>query len=424
MKKVSLNKILVLLMILVTAFTFVGCGGDTINTKYTDELKLQTAYQGKSFINDGIGLVKLTQNVDGDTAHFKDSTGYNFTARFLMINTPESTGKVDPWGKKASKYVADILSNAVEIVCESEKPGSPAVKDTTNKRYLAYIWYRNNTADDFRLLNLEIVENCYSRFVNDEGAGKYGSVFLEAHNKSQKLGQKVFGEKDPDFDYTYKINEITIAYLRDHVEEFASTGSMLQMKVRVVRLNGDNIYVEDIEKTANEEKNTYDTAGIYMFSGYGSPFGRIKLGSVIKFNCQCVENDVYGFQLTNPTKVEILEKATGEDSEIREYTGEENIDLPSLEGLVIKIKNVTIQNVGNPNSETGAYTIYAKTKSGQEINIRIDGSTTPKYDRTQVVVGAEYDVIGGVSKYSDTFQVMLCNVQTEGVGSSDFVKVN
>lgn len=413
---------------LVFALVFVwGCEESVyeFSTPQTDSLKLTSQYEGKSFLNNGIGKVTLTQNVDGDTAHFKDSSGQYFTARFLMINTPESTGKVDPWGKASSEYVANILSNAAEIVCESETVGSPALKDTTNKRYLAYVWYRNSTEEDFRLLNLEIVENCYSRFVDDESAGKYASLFSEADAKGAKSAKRVYGEKDPSYDYSYVINEITIAYLRDHMDEYADNGSKLKMRVRIVRLNGDNIYVEDVEKTSSDITGEYDTAGIYMFSGYGSPFGRIQLGAVIEMTCQCVNNATYGFQLTNPKEVKIIEKATGEDTQIREYDGKTEIDLESLEGLVIKIKKVKVNKVGAHNDD-GAYTIYAETESGQAINIRIDGDTTPKYDKSAIKVSSGeniywYSLIGGVSKYMDTYQVMLCNQQETGVGSADFV---
>ena len=406
------------LLIAICLITF-ACGGDKLekNTEYTDSLKLESAYEGKSFINEGIGKVILTQNVDGDTAHFKDPVaGVNFTSRFLMINTPESTGKIDPWGKKASKYVANILSNAYEIVCESEIVGKPAEKDTTGKRYLTYVWYRNSGNEDFRLLNLEIVEECYSRFTDDIEAGKYAQIFQKANDKCEQLALGVFGQKDPDFDYSYTVNELSIAYLREHFEDYSGNGAKLKVTVRVVRINGSNLYVEDYEKTENDETGEYDTAGIYLFSGYNSPFGRAKLGDVFTFQCQCVSNDTYGNQLTNP--IEITRVASGEELQIREFSGNEKIDLEKLEGLVIKIGKVRIEEVNNPNEE-GAYTIRVSTASGQSFNVRIDAATTPRFDYYQVVVGEERVLIGGVSRYSDSFQIMLCNQQKGG--ENDFV---
>ena len=70
------TKIFSLLLVISLAFVLVGCKEPEIeepeikeiNTNYTDELELKAAYANKSFINDGIGEVRLSQNVDGDTA--------------------------------------------------------------------------------------------------------------------------------------------------------------------------------------------------------------------------------------------------------------------------------------------------------------------------------------------------------------------
>ena len=416
MKKKALINSLFLIMLAIFTLTFVGCD-DTgekaeITTVETDALKLTKDYDGKSFLNDGIGKVSLTQNVDGDTAHFKDlSTGYNFTARFLMINTPESTGKIDPWGKAASKFVAGKLADAAEIVLESEIVGSPAVKDTTNKRYLAYIWYKPSNQDDFRLINLELVEECYSRFVNDTSAGKYGDVFQKVDNSCSKMELRVYGEKDPNYDYSYTVTELTLSYLRENFEKFADNGSKIKLTVRVVRKNGNNIYIEDIEKTDSDITGEYDTVGIYMFSGYSSPFGRAKIGAVYSFQCQCTNNETYGCQLTNPLNVKLVEKPS--EISLREFDGKSKIDLESLEGYVIKVDKVRIEEIGKVNEE-GAYTVRVSTDSEQTFNVRIDAATTPKFNYYDLEVGQERVLIGGVSKYSDSLQVMLCNYIDEG----------
>ena len=58
--------------------------------------------------------IELVKCVDGDTAEFTkiDKT------RFLFIDTPESTTKVEPYGKKAARFVCDTLKNAKEITYE------------------------------------------------------------------------------------------------------------------------------------------------------------------------------------------------------------------------------------------------------------------------------------------------------------------
>lgn len=425
------NKILIVLLLVLSLFLF-SCKEEEdpiteINTDCTDALKLTSNYVGKSFIDDGIGLVRLNQNVDGDTAHFTDiKKSYYFTARFLQINTPESTGKIQAWGKAASVFTATILSNAYEIVCESEEVGKGALLDTTNKRYLAYIWYRNSADEDFRLLNLEIVEQCYSTYTNAGSVTKYSTSFEEADSKGYKLGKRTYGETDPNYDYSLTVNEITIAYLKEYFNDYDS-GSILKITARVVRIVGDNLYLEDVDQTWNEETKEYDTAGIYMYSGYGSGLGRIKIGSIIEFKCKCTNNDTYGHQLTEPSSVTI--KTVGDGTvTCREYSGETNIDLKSLEGFVIKIDQLKIVSVGSV-SDAGAYTIYCTTLNNQSVNVRIDASSSPKlsYSLAKESIGKTFTIIGGVSQYVNydnekIFQVMVGNIT--GGGANDFAEYN
>ena len=115
-----------------------------------------------------------------------------------------------------------------------------------------------------------------------------------------------------------------------------------------------------------------------------------------------------------------MESDGSKDSEHREFDGKTEIDFASLEGLVIKVNRVKVLGVGALNPSTHAYTIAVATDSGQKFNIRIDGSTRPKYYRESVVVGEYYSIIGGVSKYEESFQLMLCN-QKKGFTKQDFV---
>lgn len=420
-----------LLLVLVIALSLIGCKENEknpeddqnkiieLNTKYTDELKLTTLYSGKSFIKNGIGQVTLSQTVDGDTAHFYDSVSKTrFTARFLCINTPESTGRIEPWGKEASKFTASKLSEATTIVLEAEKVGSPAELDTTGKRYLAYVWYKLADDADFRLLNLEIVEECYSNFTGVSSDSKYGDKFDAASMKSYESKRRKFGEKDPNFDYTNEVKEITIAELKNNFSDY-SAGTKLKLTARVVRLCGDNLYLEDINETWDEKEQKYEYAGIYLFSGYGSGLGQLKSGQIISFNCQCVDNETYGKQLTNPSSVKIVEKTS--EYTIRTFSGNEYVDLSLYEGFVVKFENYTVTSVNTPDEE-GAYTIYGKTSSGQKVNIRIDGSVYPKYSASSIEVGATYTITGGVSKFNSTFQIMLGNQKNEGL--NDFIKKN
>ena len=60
--------------------------------------------------------VSVKAYIDGDTTHFHVPTSVVETgllkARYLAVNTPESTGKIEVWGKKASNFTKEKLQSA------------------------------------------------------------------------------------------------------------------------------------------------------------------------------------------------------------------------------------------------------------------------------------------------------------------------
>ena len=107
----------------------------------------------------------LEKCVDGDTASFKVD-GEIQKYRFLAIDTPESvhpTKKEQEYGKTASEYTCQILTNAKNIEIESE------AKNKTDKygRNLAWIWV------DDELLQKILVEEGYAQVAYIYGDYKY-----------------------------------------------------------------------------------------------------------------------------------------------------------------------------------------------------------------------------------------------------------
>lgn len=165
-----------------------------LTESYAQKLKMDFDYEGKSFVNDGIGEVTLVRSIDGDTAHFRDNvTNEYIKVRFLGINTPESTIEKDAWGKAAAEYTAYRLKNAKHIVLEAEGAGSDIYE-----RELAFVWV------DGVLLNLEIIDLAYSTSKLSVSSSKYGQIFLEASIAAKKTGRRVYGEIDPNYDYENK----------------------------------------------------------------------------------------------------------------------------------------------------------------------------------------------------------------------------
>lgn len=173
------------------------------NTEHYDEitktLKLSKSYEGKSLMTDGICKAKMAdETTDGDTTYFTLESGGGANVRYQGIDTPESTAGVERWGKAASKFTNERLKMATEIVIESGTGGAPE-KDSVGQRFLCYVWYKTEE-DDFKLLNLELVENGYSK--NKENATKgYYPYFQKAEKFARSIELRLFSKlPDPLFD--------------------------------------------------------------------------------------------------------------------------------------------------------------------------------------------------------------------------------
>ena len=167
----------------------------------------------------------FTNYVDGDTTSFTTYNGfYNVKVRYLAVDTPESTSEIEEWGKSASKFNKSKLSAAKHVIVQSAgcaRTGKTAVADLDGyQRSLAYVWYsdvENPTQNDFRNLNLELVQEGYSIFsgsredmvefetvdgvavVKDDS---FYSAFVAANDQAKALKKHIYSdEKDPNYYY-------------------------------------------------------------------------------------------------------------------------------------------------------------------------------------------------------------------------------
>lgn len=266
-------------MAVVLSFGLLACedskkdGRLDLNTVYSDitnSLKLDLNYENKHFINDGVGSAKLTSVTDGDTAAFELPDGTKLRVRFYGINTPESTGKVEKWGKAASIFLKDILLNASEIVLESST-GKKAVTDNYGERYLGYVWYRNSSNEDFKNVNLLLVENGYtpSNCINTL-AYKYYTTFEKAEKFAEKGALRIWGYAN-DIYYTTDPIEATLKELNEnpyaYFNEELDAGSKVIFKATVISLKeGDTgTHLWKLAQIIDGEVYTFD-----LYTGYAS----------------------------------------------------------------------------------------------------------------------------------------------------------
>lgn len=241
---------------------------DELATPYTDQLKLTQSYVGKSFLNDGIGVVTLSSPVDGDTAIFKEGST-TFTVRFNAVNTPESTYKLEPWGLSASKFTKRVLNNAVKIVLQADTIKTNRL-DSTGKRYLAWVWYQPSEGADFRLLNLEIVEKCYS---TSKAAGMlYADTLLDADLKAQKLNVRIWNRTvlDPDYDYSETGKYLTLKEIREQFN--GSTDSHIKVIVKGIVTRKIGPYSAYIQQ---QEDGVWYIGSTKLIDGEGNPLKAI-----------------------------------------------------------------------------------------------------------------------------------------------------
>lgn len=219
--------------------------------------------------------VTVKMFIDGDTTHFHVPTSVSdngvLKARYVAINTPESTGKIEEYGKKASAFTKEKLSAATSIIIESES--TTWDPDSTGSRFLAWVWYKTADSEDYRNLNIEILQNGLA-IANSSATSRYGDAAVAAINqaKTQKLNIHS-GQKDPDFYYGEAI-ELTLKELRTNIEAY--TGMKVAFKGIITKNNSNTIYIEDYD---SETDMYYGMAVYYGYNLNGTGLEIISIGN-------------------------------------------------------------------------------------------------------------------------------------------------
>lgn len=144
--------------------------------------------------------VKLDKCIDGDTASFiyKNKTS---KFRFLAIDTPESTTKVEEYGPEASEYTCNLLKNAKKIEIEFEENSS---KQDKYDRYLAYVFI------DGELLQEKVLYQGLADLKYEKKNYKYNDKLERAnqHAKDNLIG--IYSTKK----YQEEVEENLLYYLK------------------------------------------------------------------------------------------------------------------------------------------------------------------------------------------------------------------
>lgn len=206
--------------------------------------------------------VTVKSFVDGDTVHFLVPESIMpsgvLKARFIGIDTPESTGKIEEYGKAASEFTKEKLSRAHSIMIESDDGNWDF--DSTGGRYLVWVWYKAEKAGEYRNLNIELLQNGLASAYSSAN-NRYGSACTAAINQAKANKLNLYsGEKDPDFYYGDAV-ELTLKELRCGIEGY--NGKKVAFEGVITINSGNGVFIEDYDA----ETDRY--YGISAYYGYG-----------------------------------------------------------------------------------------------------------------------------------------------------------
>lgn len=394
--------------------------------------------------------VTIRNFVDGDTTHFNvpDDQKNNFEdgvlkARYLAVNTPESTGNIEEWGKAASIFTKTCLSSAVEIIIESDT--EEWVHDSSGGRYMSWVWYKKEGEDNYRNLNIELLQRGLA-IASNSGNNSYGDTCLSAINQAKALKYCIYsGKKDPDF-YYGDAKVVTLKELRINITDYLNV--KVAFDATVIRTYNQGVYFEEY----SEEDDIY--YGFYAYYGFGASgdlLDILKIGNKVRvvgkvqyyetggtYQVSGLEYDMWDED--NPNSCRLIQEGNAnaeyplltasrylenqtvylEKEIINEETGEITIETQSKTATVaelslnssISMNNLYVESVyvtNKPGSDSnGAMTLTCKC-DGKTITVR----TEPLYDSNGTLIGADayqgktINVKGIIDYYSGSCQIKV-----------------
>lgn len=322
-------------------------------------IKLDVDYKDRDFFVDGIGAVTLDTAIDGDTAHFfpvvKTTSSEKIKIRFYGVDTPESTGKIQPYGHGASVFTAGKLNNAQKngtIVISTPGAGYKVpVKDSTGTRYLGLVWInetkKNANFDELILLNLWIIQEGWSWINNVEKVPEMAEVFMKVEAQSKAFKLNLFsGLEDPDFNYG-DYETTSILDIKKEIEKQIldpnHKNTFNNQKVRVVGTVAgyvnSTLYIQAFfSKEEGSDNENGEWAGINVYTGMNSiPPRYTYLNTVIMLCGTAIDSENFGFQISGCTFPTLKSRESDDTARVM-ITADDNVD----EGVALKRFEYTV----------------------------------------------------------------------------------
>ena len=377
--------------------------------------------------------VTVKTYVDGDTTHFYVPESVMETgvlkARYLAVNTPESTGKIEEYGKAAARFTKEKLSSATSIIIESDDDNWNA--DSTGGRYLVWVWYRTSETEDYRNLNLEILQNGLA-IASSSANNRYGDTMVAAiaQAKAQKLHVHS-GQKDPDFYYGEAV-ELTLKELRTNIESY--NGMKVAFNGVITMNNNNSVYIEDFDPETNLY---YGITAYYGFNLTGEGLNVLKVGNMARIVGTVQYYEAGGtwqvsdlnYRLMKPDDPGNIQKISEGHSPAFVLTDPNTfvngtVELEMEDGVVafdyanltmstsVEMKNLKVVDIYTTlNEDSSSY--GAMTLTCEVDGVTVDVRTVVLYDENneriteEAYMGKTIDVKGIVDYFSGTYQIKV-----------------
>ncbi len=429
------NLIIAFLLCLTPSLALTACDSknstsdETEFVDYVAQLKFNPN-SGRKWENTTVHLY-----IDGDTTHFNVNWAENgvYKARYLGIDTPESTGAIQPWGYDAKEFTKSKLENATSIIIESD--ASQFEFDSTGTRYKTWVWYQPSKDADYRLLNLEIVQEGLSMLKNSSES-IYGKYFTLAFQQAQKLKLKVAGNQtDPNFYYGGPQNT-TIADLTLQPEKWQ--GLTVRVEGLITKADSTSFYFEKHDEVYEhtfgmqvffgynytgtaliKEGNYISVCGKFMWSDIVSRWQMSDLHYyamipeheentyVIKENQEVVPSVIHASDLMGKSSYTVIDDSEDEPVVVNLELDNGYLNL----NRKVALNNLTVESAyttSNGGSNDGAITLDCKDENGDDIVIRTSVlyKTNPETNKLELVLQDEFvnktiNVTGIVDVYTN-----------------------
>ena len=435
-----------LVFCILTAVFLSACGSETAPTAQ-EQTPAETAavvyedYAASLVLDMASETVKqevtVKSFVDGDTVHFhvpesvvEDGV---LKARFLAVNTPESTGKIEEYGKAASNFTKETLSAATSIVVESETDRwNP---DSTGDRYLVWVWYRTSEDQNYKNLNVELLQQGLAR-ANSSAENRYGETCMAAIAQAKaQLCNLYSGQRDPDHFYGDAV-ELTLRELRTNISAYS--GMKVAFSGVIISNSGSQgVYVEALD----EETGLYN--GMYIYYGHGlngtgldilSVGNEVRIVGTVQYyegggTWQVSDLNYRMMQPDDPGNIQKLSDGqepawvltdpdTFANGEVEVALEEETITMPYGEyvlGTSVEMRGLTVVDAyttSNGGSSDGAMTLTCEA-NGVTVTVRTAVLLDENNQRIteDAYLGKTIDVKGIVDLYDGTCQIKVYSAE-------------